>query len=326
MRRREFITGLGGAAAVGWPVSVPAQQTGMPTIGILRSTGADGFAHLVTAFRKGLLEAGYIEGRNVVVDFRYADGQPDRLPALVADLIERKAAVIVGNTPAALAAKAATTTVPIVFSTGSDPVRDGLVASLNRPGGNVTGVVFFSGVLAAKRLELLRLLAPKATTLAVLMNPSTREGQEERRDVEVAAKAIGLQYVVFDATNERDFELAFTTFVQRGAGALIVGSGGFLNANRKSIIALAARHGLPASFSLREFAVDGGLMSYGASQTDAYRKAGTYAGRILQGEKPADLPVLQPTVFEFIINLKAAKALDIEVPDRLIALADEVIE
>ncbi len=325
MRRREFITLLGGAAAT-WPLAARAQQPAMPVIGFLRSTGTDGFSHLIASLRKGLNESDYFEGRNIAIEARFAENRPERLPALTADLIDRRVAAIVANTPAALVAKAATSTIPIVFATGSDPVRDGLVTSLNRPGANVTGVVFFSGVLGAKRLELLRQLAPNATTVAALMNFDTREAEEERRDVEVAAEAIGLQHIILGVRREGELEPAFAAFVQRGAGALIVGSGGFLNSNRKSIVALAARHGLPASYSLREFAMDGGLMSYGASQPDAYRRAGIYAGRILRGEKPADLPVLQPTNFELVVNLRTAKALGLDVPDRLLALADEVIE
>ena len=282
---------------------------------------------LIAAFRVGLKEAGFVEGQNVTVVYLSAEDQPDRLRALVADLLRRPATVIAGNTAAMLTAKAATDTIPIVFTGGSDPVKQGLVASLNRPGGNVAGASFFSGVLATKRLELLRQLVPKATTIGVLVHPNSNPQTEaERTDVQTAARSFGMQLHVIDVSSDRDIKSAFATFLQRGAGALLVGSGPFLNDRRQPIVALAAGHALPASYPLREFAVSGGLMSYGTSITDAYRQAGIYVGRILKGEKPADLPVIQSTKFEFVLNLKTAKALGLEVSDRVLALADEVIE
>jgi ABC-type uncharacterized transport system substrate-binding protein len=324
MRRRELITLIGGAAAA-WPLVGRAQQP-MPVIGFLRSASLIDATHLVAAFGQGLKEAGFVEGQNVAIEYRSADEHLDRLPALVADLIRRPVAVIVGNTPAALAAKAATTTVPIVFVTGTDPVRDGLVASLNRPGGNVTGVSFLAGATGTKLLELLRQVAPNATTIAVLVNPNSPETIAQRREVQAAAQAIGQPVIILDVENVRDIEAAFATFVQRGAGALLIGTGAFMNSHRERLAALAAHYRLPAIFSLREFSAAGGLMSYGTSITDGYRQAGNYVGRILKGEKPADLPAMQSTKFELVINLKTAKALGLEIPDKLLARADEVIE
>jgi ABC-type uncharacterized transport system substrate-binding protein len=321
MKRRDFITLLGGVAA--WPLAARAQQ--MPVVGFVRSTSLAASTQFIAAFREGLKEAGFVEGQNVAVEYRHADDQMDRLPALTADLLRRPVAVIVGNSPSARAAKAATTTVPIVFASGGDPVRDGLVASLNRPGGNVTGVVFFSGVLGAKRLELLRQLVPHATTIGMLANPGT-ETEAERSDVEAAAKAIGQQLIILDVASVRDIETAFATFVQRRVGAVLVGAGAFLFSNRERVLAPTVRHALPAGYSQREFVTDGGLMSYGSSQSDTYRQAGVYVGRILKGEKPADLPVMQSTKFEFVINLTTAKTLGLEIPPTLLAIADEVIE
>ena len=323
MKRRDFIAALGGAVAM--PLAARAQQS-MPVVGFLRSTSLAEFAHLVTAFRQGLNETGFVEGQNVAIELRAADDRHERLPALVAELIRRPVNVIVGNAVAAVAAKAATATIPIVFASGSDPIADGLVTSLNRPGGNVTGVHFFGSVLGAKRLELLRQLMPKAAALGVLVQPGVANTEAERSDVLAAAKAVGQQLIVIDAASSREIETAFATFAERGADALLVGSGAFMNRNRELLIALAARHKLPAIYSWRESPVAGGLMSYGASQSDAYRQAGIYTGRILKGEKPGDLPVIRSTKFEFVINLKTAKALGLDIPDRLLALADEVIE
>jgi putative tryptophan/tyrosine transport system substrate-binding protein len=322
MRRRDFITLLG-TAATAWPLVARAQQPTMPVIGFLRSATLADATNLMTAFRQGLKETGYVEGQNVATEYRSAENDRDKLTALVKDFIHRPVAVIVGNLVAALAAKAASTTVPIVFATGSDPVKDGLVTSLNRPGGNVTGVSFFSATLGAKRLEQLRQLVPSATTIAVLATPET---SEDLRDVEAAAQAFGQQLIVISATNASEIEAAFATFVQRGAGALITTSGAFTFSHREEIVALAARYTLPASYGVREFATAGGLMSYAASITDAYRQVGMYAGRILKGEKPGDLPVIRSTKFEFVINLKTAKTLGLKVPLIMQMTADEVIE
>ena len=311
MRRRQFITLLGGAAAA-WPLAARAQQTAMPVVGFFYSGTLTDVPHFVAAFRQGLKEAGFIEGQNVAIEFHSGRGSPP----LVADLLRRQVALIVGNTPSALAAKAATTTVPIVFATGFDPVRNGLVTNLNRPGGNVTGVSFMSVELAAKQLAFLRELRPGAARIAVLVDPKFPTTERFLSEVRVAASAVGQQLIVLDGSSAREIETAFVTLVQRGAGALHVG-GGMLS-QRERIIALAARHGIPAIYVLREYVTAGGLMSYGTSMSDAYRQAGIYAGRILKGEKPGDL--------RLVINVKTAKALGLELPDRLLALADEVIE
>jgi len=324
MRRREFITLVGGAAV--WPLAARAQQPALPIVGFLRSEPLGDAMHLVAAFRAGLKEAGFTEDQNVTIELRSAEGHADRLTALVAELIHRPVAVIVANSLAAVAAATATSRVPIVFATGTDPVRDHLVTSLNHPGGNVTGVVFFASNVAAKRLELLRQLVPTAMTIAVLVKPNTPETEAERRDVLAAAQATGQQLLLFDASTEPEIGTAFKDAAQRGAGALLVGSGPFFNSQREYIVSMAARYALPAMFNIAEAVAAGGLISYGTSLTDAYRQAGIYAGRILKGEKPADLPVMQPTKFDLIINLKTAKALGLTVPPNLLALADEVIE
>jgi putative ABC transport system substrate-binding protein len=325
IKRREFITLLGGAA-VAWPLAAHAQQPAMPVVGFLRSTAAAGSAHLVTAFRQGLAEAGFIEGQNVAIEYRWADDRLDRLPGLAADLVRRPAAVIAANSLAAEAAKVATATTPIVFVTGVDPVRTSLVASLNRPGGNVTGVIFTTTDLAAKQLGLLHELVPKAAVIAVLQAPNQLELEVFLSDVEAAGRAIGRQILFVNAASEREFNAAFATMVKAGAGALLVRGGAVYLSQRRQLVALATRHVLPAVYALREFVEAGGLMSYGSSITDAYRKVGTYAGRILKGEKPANLPVQLATKFELVINLGTAKALGLEVPPTLLARADEVIE
>jgi putative ABC transport system substrate-binding protein len=325
MRRREFIIFVSGAA-VAWPLAADAQQSTMPVIGFLRSTSLTTSSELVTAFRQGLKEVGYTEGQNVRIEYRWADDQGDRLPALAANLIDLRVAVIVANLTAAFAVKTATTTIPLVFTTGSDPVKDGLVTNLNRPTGNITGVVFFSDNLGSKRLELLRKLVPKATTIGILVNPINPGTRAERRDLQDAARAIGQQLIVENVSSDRELEPAFSTLIQRGAGALLVGSGAFLYSKRGKLVALAARHSLPTSYSGRDFVMAGGLMSYGASIAEAYRQEGVYAGRILKGERPTDLPVMQSTKFEFVVNLKTAKALDLELSPQFLATVDEVIE
>jgi putative ABC transport system substrate-binding protein len=326
MRRREFITLLGGAAAA-WPLAARAQQPAMPVVGFIAGSSPSALSQQVAAFREGLKEAGFIEGVNVAVEYRYGEGQLDRFPAFASDLVRRQVAVLVVSNPTAvLAAKQASTTIPIVFSVGSDPVEIGLVASLNRPGGNITGVYQFTAGLEAKRLGLLQEMVPKATAIAALVNPNYAGAENQLRDLQVAATRLGMQLVVVRANTEDEFNAAFSTIVQQKAGALLVCASPFFNARRQQLILLAARHTMPAMYEWREFAAAGGLMSYGTSLGDAYRQAGVYAGRILKGEKPADLPVVQVTKFEFVINLNAAKALGLEVPPTLLARADEVIE
>jgi putative ABC transport system substrate-binding protein len=323
MRRRDFITGIASAAA--WPVAARAQ---MPVVGFLNGQSPVPFAAYVAASRQGLGEAGYAEGRNVTIEFRWAAGQNDQLPALAGDLVRRQVDVIVatgGNAPAN-AAKTATTKIPIVFTGGGDPVALGFVASLNRPGGNVTGVNMFTSKLEAKRLGLLRELVPTAALMAVLLNPNSPTIEDQLKDVQEAARAVGQQIHILRASSERELDMAFATLAPSRAGALLVGSDPYFNSRRDQIIALAARHVIPAIYEWREFAMAGGFMSYGTSITDAYRQAGVYTGRILKGEKPADLPVMQATKFDFVINLKTAKVLGLAVPNSMQLLADEVIE
>ena len=325
MKRREFITLLGGAAAT-WPLATRAQQT-MPVIVYLSGRSAEDTTHLVAEFRRGLVEDGYVEGQNVAIQYRWALGQVDRLPALAAELAGRSVAILVatGGESAALAAKAATSTIPIVFSMG-DPVKAGLVASYNRPGGNATGINLLTQTLEPKRLGLLHELVPQAATIGFLLNPNFPSAEDQSKDMQEAARAIGLHIHVLRANTDREIEAAFETVAQDRIGALAVGASPFFDTRRNTLVALAARHAVPTMYHFREFAAAGGLMSYGIDPVDAYRQVGVYAGRILKGAKPADLPVLQPTKFEFVINLKTAKALSLEIPARLLSFVDEVIE
>jgi putative ABC transport system substrate-binding protein len=325
MRRRDFIKGIVGAATA-WPLAAHAQQPAKPVIGFLRSASLANAGPLVTAFRQGLKEAGYAEGQNVVIEFRSTEGHNDELPKLVAELLRLPVAVMVCNVTAASAAKAITSSVPIVFATGDDPVAEGLVASLNRPGGNVTGVSFLGNALGAKQVELLRQLVPKATTIAVLVDTNYQGSVTDLKDVERAAHSFRQNLIILRASNERDLETASATLAQQRADALIALGAAFFLSQRDQIIALAARHQLPAIYQVPDFAVAGGLMSYGASIRDAYRLVGIYSGKILNGAKPADLPVEQSTKVELVINLKTAKALGITLPQSILVAADEVIE
>jgi putative ABC transport system substrate-binding protein len=327
MRRREFIVLIGGAA-VAWPLHAHAQQPTIPVIGFLHTATPDSYAPMTVAFRQGLSEAGYVEGRNVAVEYRWAENQRDRLRALAADLVSRQVVVIFagGNLEASLVAKAATSTIPIVFANGSDPVADGLVASLNRPGGNVTGATFLITTLGQKKLELLHEVVPKAAVIAVLLNPDVFTSGTQLKDVQAAGRALGLQVHVLHASTERELDSAFASLTQLRAEALVVGADAFFNSRRDELVALAARHSIPTVYPWREAAAAGGLMSYGTSFADAYRQAGIYTGRILRGEKPADLPVQQSTKVELVINLKTAKTLGLTFPIPLLGRADEVIE
>jgi putative tryptophan/tyrosine transport system substrate-binding protein len=327
MNRREVITVLAGAAT-SLPLVGQAQQPVMPVIGFLSTTTPGPFAHLIAGFRRGLQEVGYLDGRNVVIEYRWAEGQYDRVQALALDLVQRQVAVIVttGGETSAVAAKTATTTIPIVFNTGTDPVRLGLVASLARPGGNATGVNIFTTELAEKRLGLLLDVVPAAVTIAILLNPNFAPALANGREAEVAARALGKEIVVFNAANESEIDTAFAGVAQLGSGALLVGSDPYFNSRREQIVALAARHAIPAVYEWREFAEAGGMMSYGTNLLEAYRQLGMYVGRILRGEKPADLPVIQLSKFELVLTLKTAKSLGIVFPPGLLAIADEVIE
>ena len=326
MKRREFITLLGGAAAA-WPLAGRAQG-GMPVIGFMHTASADRFTHLVSAFRAGLKEAGYIEGQNVVIEYRWAEGQYDRLPKFAADLVARQVSVLAatGGDQSGLAAKATNTTIPIVFEVGGDPVQLGLVASLNRPGGNLTGTTLLSAELAPKRLELLHDLVPKAINVALLVNPTSPDADAQAKELQAVAPAVGMQVQVFQAGNDSDLDDAFAAMAERNANALVLQADPFFTNRRDRLVSLANRHAIPAMYPFREFATAGGLMTYGADIAEVFRETGVYTGRILRGQSPADLPVLQPTKFDLVLNLKAAKALGITVPLTLQMTANDVIE
>jgi putative ABC transport system substrate-binding protein len=326
MKRREFLSLLGGAAAA-WPLAARSQQAAMPVIGLLNGRSIDDAAYLVAAFRQGLNEGGYVEGRNVTIEYRWADGHYDRMPAMAADLVHRQVALIAAlGDPSPFVAKAATATIPIVFLSGSDPVRRGMVVSLNRPGGNMTGVSVVTGVLVAKRMQLLREVVPTAAVFAMLVNPNNLNAETYTKDVKEAAQTLGLPLRILNASNDRDFDAVFATLVQLRPSALIVGSDPFLNSRSEQLVALAARHAVPAIYNYRESVTAGGLMSYGTSLADGWRLAGVYTGKILRGAKPADLPVQNAVKVELVINLKTVKTLGLTFPLPLLGRADEVIE
>lgn len=325
MRRRDFITLLGGTAFT-WPLAAGAQQVAVPVVGFLSGRSPAEAAGVVAAFRKGLSETGYAEPQNVAIDFRWAEGQVDRLPALASELVYRPVAVIAALGESGLAAKAATTSIPIVFGSGGDPVEIGLVASLNRLGSNLTGVTFLTATLGAKRLGLLRELVPGAQVIALLVNPNTYVGQVQIRDVQEAASTLGQRLVVLDGGSDERIQAAFAALAPQHVAALLIGADPFFDTRRERLIALASQYRVPAIYQFREYAVAGGLMSYGTSITEMYRLVGVYVGRVLNGEKPADLPVMQVTKFELIINIKTAKTLGVKISDNLLSLADEVIE
>src|SRR5262245_36818131 len=328
MRRRDFITALGGMAAASWPLPVRAQQPGAgPVVGFVHGGSQQGLEDEIVAFRQGLRETGYVPGKNVTVEYRWAEGHYDRLPELAASLVRRQVAVIATVTPvAALATKEATKSIPIVFALGSDPVKDGLVASLNRPGGNITGATFFNNLLVAKRMELLHQLVPNAKIVGVLLNPRNANVELETNDSQTEARALGLELVLLRATDEPGIDKAFASLVEQRAAVLLVSGDVLFTTRREQIADLALRYAVPTSVTGRGQVLAGGLMSYGANRTDTFRQTGNYVGRILKGEKPSDLPVQQPTKFEFVINMKTAKALGLTVPNSMQMLADEVIE